>query len=103
MGGCLKAELGFWEKHAGKFKFIASDDLTLAGVVSTARCDFCDLLFYVVDFMMGPFFVSLRRFGASFEDYPNLKKYSDMMKVEWFESPSGQVSDDVLLRSIRCW
>ena len=35
----------------------------------------------MIDIMIAPFFLVMNRFGASYKEYPNIKKYTDMMKV----------------------
>jgi len=70
----VKAEMDLWESYLGKQKYAATDEFTVA------------------DIMLGPGLLGLIRFGATFKDYPNIKKYSDMIKehpsVEKTEPPN---------------
>jgi len=58
----VKAEMDLWESYLGKQKYAATDEFTLA------------------DVMLAPAVLVMMRYGATFKDYPNVKKYADMIK-----------------------
>ncbi|CAL5228235.1 g11330 [Coccomyxa viridis] len=82
----LKGELKLWEEHT-KHGFAVGSKFTLA------------------DTAVGPFVLSLRRYGASLKDYPNLAKYDETIRArpafqktvppQWLESPDLDWLSDV--------
>ena len=72
-----------WEKYASKQKYIASDEFTLAGLNPCLSSFFA--IFILLDVMVAPYLLVMCRFGSTLKDYPNLKKYCDLVKVSTLE------------------
>lgn len=74
----LVKEFVLWDSYLAKTKYIATDEFSVAGNVLNAP--FQRLNVSVVDIMLIPSVMFLTRFGMTFKDYPNLKRYYNMAK-----------------------